>query len=204
MKLVAKLPVTDIDIGQNGKKCNANPIVMSVRLKSKQAYKAGKFCADIKPAQNADGVVFAMYTASRNPGDDCRMENWDELDLEWLAGPSHKGELETNVWHNRGGPGMTSPNAVVHKGQPTTEWASYCIEWTNGPNDDKGSVKFYVNGKELPILQPEKSSIDVKWRPMYGYFSIWGAVIDGWSGSVRNLKEDAFGFVKNVTFTGTP
>lgn len=191
MKLVASPPKGKIKLGPA---CDEITAAVSVRLKSKKAYAAGRFCADVKPVQtNADGIVFAMYTASRNPGDDCRVENWDELDLEWLA---KDGTLETNVWHNMGKEKnsiMTNENHEKHTEGIPKEWARYCIEWTKD-----GSVKFEVDGKELK--RSKTSSIGKPWKPMYGYFSIWGGDIPSWSGSVVGMKEDAFGFIRNVTF----
>jgi hypothetical protein len=200
IKLVASPPIRDINLGQNGKTCkDLTKTATSVRLKSKKAYTAGKFCADIMPVQEAaNGVVFAMYTANRNPGDDCRSEHWDELDLEWLAKDGPTGTVETNVWHDMGkqdDPNMTSHNAEKYTSAPKG-WGSYCIEWF-----DDGSVKFSVNGTE--IKRKGTSSINKKWRPMYGYISIWGGDLPGWSGSVKEMKKDAYGFVKNVTITGT-
>jgi beta-glucanase (GH16 family) len=203
IKLVASPPIREIDLSQNAKPCPQKSLTAtSVRLKSKKAYTAGKFCADIMPVQEAaNGVVFAMYTANRNPGDDCRVEDWDELDLEWLAKDGSKGIVETNVWHDLGSkelgkPPMTNPNAEKYYEAPKG-WGSYCIEWF-----EDGSVKFSVNGVEIPRGDKIKS-IGKPWRPMYGYISIWGGDFPGWSGSVREMKKDAYGFVKNVTITGT-
>jgi hypothetical protein len=81
---------------------------------------------------------------------------------------------------------------------PATQWARYCIEWTSN-----GSVTFSVDGKVLD-RKDKTTSIGEAWLPMYGYFSIWGSAHDdvkNWSGSVRGMTEDAFGFIRNVTFT---
>ncbi len=93
--------------------------------------------------------------------------------------------------------GMTNQNSEKHTlAVKPKEWGRYCIEWFND-----GSVKFSLNGEELK--RTKTSSIGKPWRPMYGYFSIWGGDIPEWSGTVKDMKEDAFGFVKNITITGT-
>ncbi len=168
---------------------------LGCRLKSTEAFSAGKFCADIKAIQTiADGAVFAFYLASRNPGDDGRVADWDEVDFEFLAKADKQGVVQTNYFHKQG---TGSTNEAGDHGEyhphQSADWSNYCIDWSGS------TASFSINGKE--VSRTKKADISPEtWMPMYGYVSIWGIDLPDWSGRISTLQSDVQAYIKNIKF----